>query len=196
MESILIYPKSWADTHLSVCLEYAWPQSPRHNHVIGWCQWKLDTVDEEKCRYSRGTAELKRRLTGERSPDPTTEQECSLGSDESGLRLKTRSLTLLFFLSLYLGSRVLNLEKSTSIEMYGSCSLESPWRLIVALRMNSNRTPNRQQTLSFHQDVDGVEGQLKVFAQYPSLNVSIHRMEYIKSEPEEWPSSIVLNQVY
>lgn len=64
----------------------------------------------------------------------------------------------------------------------------------MALRMNSNRTLNRQQTLSFHQDVDGVEGQLKVFAQHPSLNVSIYRMEYIKSEPGEWPSSVVLDQ--
>lgn len=62
--------------------------------------------------------------------------------------------------------------------------------------MNSNHTLNRQQTLSFHQDVDGVEGQLKVFAQYPGLNVSIHRMEYIISEPGEWPSSIFLDQVY
>lgn len=57
-----------------------------------------------------------------------------------------------FFISL--GSRVLNLERSTSIEMSGSCSLESQWKLIAVLHMNSNLTLNRQQTLSFHQDVD------------------------------------------
>lgn len=70
------------------------------------------------------------------------------------------------------GSRVLNLERSTSIEMYGSCSLESQWKLIAVLHTNSNLTLNRQQTLSFHQDVDK-EWQLKVFAQYPSLKVKI-----------------------
>lgn len=70
------------------------------------------------------------------------------------------------------GSRVLNLERSTSIEMYGSCSLESQWKLIVVLHMNSNRTLNRQQTLSFHQDVNKA-WQFKVFAQYPNLKVKI-----------------------
>lgn len=52
------------------------------------------------------------------------------------------------------GSRVLNLERSTSIEMYDSCSLESQWKLIAVLHTNSNLTLNHQQTLSFHQDVD------------------------------------------
>ena len=97
---------------------------------------------------------------------------------------KDSSPNIIVFFCIYLGSRVLNLERSTSIEMSGSCSLESPWRSIAVLRMNSNPTLSRQQTLSFHQDVDEGDN-LKVFAQYPSLNKSIHRMEYIEREPAE-----------
>lgn len=61
--------------------------------------------------------------------------------------------------------------------------------------MNLSLTPNPQQTHSFHQDADKADG-LKVFAQYPSLNVSIHRVEYIKWEPVEWSGPpLVLDQI-
>lgn len=56
------------------------------------------------------------------------------------------------FVCSFSGSRVLNLERSTSTEMYGSCSLGNPWKLIAALRTNSNLTLNLQQTPSFPRD--------------------------------------------
>lgn len=60
--------------------------------------------------------------------------------------------------------------------------------------MNSNLTLNRQQTLSFHQDVDK-EWQFKVFAQYPSLKVKISVEQSVPINNQESGSSpVILDQ--
>lgn len=147
-----------------------------------------------KCRYSRGTAELKRGLTGERSPDPTTEQECSLGSDESEVRLKTCSLTLLFFLSFF----ILRFQSSKSGKIY----LHRDVRLLFSRKSMEVDSGAAYELKSYTESPTNPQfsprcwwggGATKSICSAPKLERE-NLQEYIKSEPGEWPSSVVLDQ--